>query len=134
MEKEEEKGRAMKLSLDLKNTNLMETHYVVFGIDEIDIKDALSLVPYEELEMLSEGLKRKIVIRGGKKKIVLKCGKGMKVIRKGKRKICAKMSGAEKTRRSRQAKKAARKARSKKRAAAKKRARSLLKRKMLVRR
>jgi hypothetical protein len=93
----------------------------------------MDLIPTEELEMLAEGAKRKIVVRGGKKRIVFKCPAGMKLGKRG-GKTCVKMGGAEKARRSRQARKSARKARRKRAAANKKRAKSLRKRKMFVRR
>lgn len=123
----------MKLSLDITNTSLMETHYVVYGVDDITVDQVVDLIPTEELEMLAEGAKRKIVIRGGKKRIVFKCPKGTKLAKRG-GKTCVKMGGAEKARRSRMAKKAARKSRKKRAAANRKRAKSMRKRKALVKR
>jgi len=122
----------MKLSLDIANTSLMETHYVVYGVDDISVDQVLSLIPSEELEMLAEGAKRKIVIRGGKKRIVFKCPAGQKLAKKG-GKACIKMGGAEKARRSKQAKRAARKAKKKRAAANRKRAKSMKRRKSMVR-
>jgi hypothetical protein len=122
----------MKLSLDITNTSLMETHYVVYGVEDISVDQVLSLIPSEELEMLAEGAKRKIVIRGGKKKIVFKCPEGQKLAKKG-GKACIKMGGAEKARRSRQAKKSARKSKKKRAAANRKRAKSMKRRKSMVR-
>jgi hypothetical protein len=123
----------IKLSLDIANTSLMETHYVVYGVDDINVDQVLSLIPSEELEMLAEGAKRKIVIRGGKKRIVFKCPAGQKLAKKG-GKACVKMGGAEKARRSKQAKRAARKAKKSRAAANRKRAKSMKKRKSMVRR
>jgi hypothetical protein len=122
----------MKLSLDIHNTNLMETHYVIHGVETITVDDVISLIPVEELEMLAEGAKRKIVIRGGKKRIVFKCPEGQKLAKRG-GKACIKMGGAEKAKRSRQAKKSARKSKKKRAAANRKRAKSLKKRKSMVR-
>lgn len=122
----------MKLSLDIHNTNLMETHYVIHGVETITVDDVMSLIPVEELEMLAEGAKRKIVIRGGKKRIVFKCPEGQKLAKRG-GKACIKMGGAEKAKRSRQAKKSARKSKKKRAAANRKRAKSLKKRKSMVR-
>lgn len=123
----------MKLSLDLQNTSLMETHYVIYGVEDITVDDVMSLIPTEELEMLAEGAKRKIVIRGGKKRIVFKCPPGMKLAKRGS-KACKKMGGAEKAKRSRSAKRSARKARKKRAAANRKRAKSMRKRSMMVKR
>jgi len=123
----------MKLSLDIRNTNLMETHYCVYGVEDITVDDAMALIPTEELERLAEGAKRKIVIRGGKKKIVFKCPSGMKLAKRGGR-ACVKMGGAEKAKRSRTARKSARKARKKRAAANRKRAKSMRKRATVVRR
>ena len=117
----------MKLSLDIKNTTLMETHYVVHGVDTIDVETALELLSAEELEMLAEGAKRKIVIRGGKKKIIFKCPTGQKLGKRGGR-ICVKVGGAEKALRSRRAVKAARKSKGKRGRANSKRRRSMTKR------
>lgn len=123
----------MKLSLDIQNTTLMETHYVVYGVEDITVDDVMSLIPTEELEMLAEGAKRKIVIRGGKKRIVFKCPEGQKLAKRG-GKACIKMGGAEKAKRSRQAKKSARKSKKKRAAANRKRAKSMRKRSMVVKR
>lgn len=123
----------MKLSLDIRNTSLMETHYVIYGVDDIDVNDVVDLIPVEELEMLAEGAKRKIVIRGGKKKIIFKCPPGMKLAARGSR-ACKKMGGAEKAKRSRMARRSAIKARRKRVTANRKRAKSLRRRKMFVRR
>jgi len=122
----------MKLSLDIKNTTLMETHYVVHGVDEITVDQVLELLSTDELRMLSEGAKRKIVVRGGKKKIIFKCPSGTKLAKRGGR-TCVKMGGAEKAKRSRIAKRSARKARKKRAASNRKRAKSMRKRKALVR-
>jgi hypothetical protein len=80
----------MKLSIDIKNTTLTETHYVVYGVSDLSIDEVISLLTHDELEMLAEGIKKKIVIRGGKKRIILKCPKGQKL---GKtKKSCVRMS------------------------------------------
>lgn len=123
----------MKLSLDIKNTSLMETHYVVYGVDDITVDDVVDMIPIEEMELLAEGAKRKIVVRGGKKKIIFKCPPGMKLASRGS-KACKKMGGAEKAKRSRTAKKSAKKAKTHRAAANRKRAKSLKKRSMIVRR
>jgi len=122
----------MKLSLDITNTSLMETHYIIHDVDDITMDQVVDLIPVEELEMLAEGAKRKIVIRGGKKRIVFKCPEGQKLAKRG-GKACIKMGGAEKAKRSRQAKKSARKSKKKRAAANRKRAKSLKKRKSMVR-
>lgn len=124
---------SMRLSLDIANTTLMETHYLIHGVDDISVDQVMELIPIEELEMLAEGAKRKIVIRGGKKRIIFKCPPGMKLAARGSR-ACKKMGGAEKAKRSRIARRSAVKARRKKATANRKRAKSLRRRKMFVRR
>lgn len=123
----------LKLSIDIASTTLMETHYTIYGVDDITVDQIVDLIPMSEFEMLAEGAKRKIVVRGGKKRIVFKCPKGMKLAKRGSR-ACKKMGGAERAKRSRMARRAAIKARRKKAAAARKRARSLKRRKMWIRR
>lgn len=122
----------MKLSLDIKSTTLMETHYVIYEVDDITMEEVIDLIPTEELEMLSEGAKRKIVIRGGKKKIIFKCPSGMKLSHRG-GKTCAKIGGAERARRSRTAKRSARKSKKSRAASNRKRAKSMRKRAAVVR-
>ena len=61
----------MRLSLDISNTNLRETHYNLHGIDTITINEAIGLLSHDELEMLASGLKERIVIRTGRKTITL---------------------------------------------------------------
>lgn len=62
----------MKLSVDISKMNLRETHYLLHGIDSITVDEALSLLSHDELEMLAEGLKDRIVIRTGRKTITLR--------------------------------------------------------------
>lgn len=123
----------MKLTIDIHNTTLMETHYIVYGVDDITMEEAAALLPIGELEMLAEGAKRKIVVRGGKRKIIFKCPKGSKHP-KPRSRNCVKMSSKEKARRSKGARKGARKSRRKRAMSNRKRARSMSKRKGLVKR
>jgi hypothetical protein len=122
----------MKLSLDIERTTMMETHYIVYGVEDITMEEALELIPNEELQLLSEAAKRKIVVRGGKKKIVFKCPKGMKLAKRGSR-TCKKMSGGERIKLSRRSRRSARKARSKRARALRKRKKSMRRRALLVR-
>ena len=62
----------MRLSLDMRNTNLRETHYLAYGIDTMTLEKAVSMLSHDELEMLAEGTKDKIVIRCNNKTITLR--------------------------------------------------------------
>jgi len=61
----------MRLSIDPRNTTLRETHYNLHGIDTITIDEAIGLLSHDELEMLANDLKDRIVIRTGRKTITL---------------------------------------------------------------
>lgn len=63
--------KEVRLALDLRNTNLRETHYVLHGVDTLTIDEAIGLLSHDELEMLASNLKEKIVIRAGRNTITL---------------------------------------------------------------
>lgn len=129
--KEPKPTNEIHLSIDPTNTTLLETHYNIHGIDDFTLEEAISLLDHNELEMLAEGVKRKIVIRGGRKRIVLKCPKGQKLGKS--KKSCVRMSSKEKAHRSKGARKGARKSRRKRSSANRKRARSMKKRASIIR-
>lgn len=62
----------MRLSIDMKNTTLRETHYLLHGIDTITLDEAIGMLSHDELEILAGGMKDAISIRCGRKTITLR--------------------------------------------------------------
>jgi hypothetical protein len=60
------------LSIDRKNTTMMETHYSAFGIDDFTVDNVVPFLSGKELRMLAEGKKEKIVVHGESKDIVFR--------------------------------------------------------------
>lgn len=61
----------MRLSIDPSTTTLRETHYNIYGAGDLEIGEVIQLLKHDELKMLSDGTKDKIVIRTGMKTITL---------------------------------------------------------------